>query len=124
MDVFNAIIEAFGSQKGDANYNPDVDFDGNGLINSIDWSIARQKYSSPADYAGAANAAGGVPVADKDDVFGFNYGLVNLVLDAFGSQKGDANYNAAADLNSDGLVNIVDFNLAKAQGNPAATDTR
>jgi hypothetical protein len=117
MDVFNAIISAFGSQKGDANYNPDADLNADGLVNAVDWSIAKQKYSSPSDYSAVSNAVAGVP--GVDDTFGYSYGLVNLVLDAFGTQKGDANYNAAADLNDDGLVNIVDFNLAKAQGNPA-----
>jgi hypothetical protein len=56
----------------------------------------------------AACAAGGCP-GDLDGDGFRNVSDFTLFAAAFGSQLGDANYDAAADLNGDGFVNATDF---------------
>lgn len=36
---YNAVIDAFGSSKGDENYNENVDFDGNDVVNILDYGV-------------------------------------------------------------------------------------
>ena len=45
MDDVDTFRDALGSQDGDANYNPDADFDGDGRITMNDYRILRNLYS-------------------------------------------------------------------------------
>ena len=62
-----------------------------------------------AKVAGDVNGDGVVTCAD-----------VTVVRAAFGSRRGQANYNAAADQNNDGLVSVIDLSLV-TQKLPAGT---
>lgn len=62
-----------------------------------------------AKVAGDVNGDGAVTCAD-----------VAVVRAAFGSRRGQANYNAAADQNNDGLVSVIDLSLV-TQKLPAGT---
>jgi hypothetical protein len=62
-----------------------------------------------AKVAGDVNGDGAVTCAD-----------VTLVRAAFGSRRGQANYNAAADQNNDGLVSVIDLSFV-TQKLPAGT---
>lgn len=52
----------------------------------------------PAHSDGDINGDGGVDVID-----------LLILVDAFGTQTGDANYDAACDLNHDGAVDVIDL---------------
>lgn len=58
------------------------------------------------------NGDGCVDEADED-----------ILREAFGSAKGDPNYNPACDFNGDGLVNSADFNLFRTHIGEGCTPT-
>jgi hypothetical protein len=64
---------------------------------------------SKARVAGDVNGDGVVTCAD-----------VTVLRAAFGSRRGQANYNAAADQNNDGIISVIDLSMV-TQKLPAGT---
>lgn len=57
---FSAFKQAYFSQVGDPNYDPDIDVEGNGVIAGSDFSVFKQNYMLPVAPSGLG-CAGAIP---------------------------------------------------------------
>ncbi len=97
---------AYGSNESDPRWNPHADIDGDGVVGAFDATFV-QAHVTIAMPLGADSAG---------------VGLVVLIEAAFGSKRGDENYDRGADLTGDGVVGTPDFvRASKLQPARAAT---
>ncbi|TVQ63410.1 MAG: hypothetical protein EA379_04010 [Phycisphaerales bacterium] len=89
MNDLQGLIGAYGAAKGDNNFNPAWDLNGDGLIDFNDLSAMLASFEAPV----AANTAT----------------QLDAMLQAFGSAKGDANYDEALDLTGSGSIGFADL---------------
>jgi hypothetical protein len=107
-----------------------ADVDGSGNVDISDWSVVRACFGQPVTYSYSAGKTCASADFNKDNTVDIvDWSLVssqfgqkckvtpNLLFDdfrkAFGSIKGDSNFDARFDSNSDGLIDIVDFSLLR-----------
>ena len=102
VNVFDmaAVGLAFGSKSGETKYNADADVNQDGVVNIFDMATVGLNFGKSA-YGEPYQA-----VVTSCSVTATDMAAVGR---AYGSRRGDANYNAAADVNSDGVVNDADL---------------
>ncbi len=110
---FGVFQQAFGYHTGEQGYNAAADYDGDGVVNLIDyqtfaWYLGNQNCDPPpwpapdalpARHAeGDANGDGAVDVTD-----------LLIVADSWGTSIGTNGYDVLADFNNDGQVDVSDL---------------
>ncbi len=96
---------SFFANEGDDNFNAKLDLNRDGVINTTDLGMFKEKMAS----------AGLVPPPPDDEAQAAP--TLDSIRDAFFTREGDDGFNAAADLNGDGIVNVRDlaaFKLAQS----------
>lgn len=93
---------AFYSKDGDDRYDARFDFNADGVINAGDLGMLREKLAMNGPVRDPQPPAAEPQPAPP---------TLQELRDAFYTRSGDDNFNAAADLNSDGVVNAQDLAL-------------
>lgn len=95
-----AIRAAWNTRAGEPGYDPTLDFDGDGRIGSADLALFLGGANRPAAPAPPeAQASADVPFSDQ----------VKTLLASWGARLGEKGYNAAYDLDGDGVINSSDL---------------
>lgn len=102
MQVLGELKESFFTKEGDEGFNARLDFNSDGVINAGDLGVLREKM---AGYAQTANPPA-EPEAEPEEV-----ATLQGIRDSFFTREGDEGFNAASDLNGDGVVNVQDLGL-------------
>lgn len=120
QSMISELKASFLTRAGEEGFNEKFDFNSDGIINAGDLGIFREKVGSMAQ-------PGAMPLVTPPDNEGTQVPVTStaqpnaepasseLTLDAlrsaFHSRDGDDRFNAAADLNGDGMVNVRDLGL-------------
>lgn len=113
MRMMTELKESFFTKEGDEGFNARVDFNSDGMINAGDLGVLREKMRG---YASAPPPpAQPEPAAEPDEV-----ATLQGIRDSFYTREGEDGFNAASDLNGDGVVNVQDLGLFRqSQANVA-----
>ena len=111
MQALGELKESFFTKEGDEGFNARVDFNSDGVINVQDLGVLREKMAS---YAQPVTPPA-EPEAEPDEV-----ATLQSIRDSFFTQEGEDGFDAASDLNGDGVVNFQDLGLFRSsQGDTA-----
>ncbi len=107
QDDHDEFMDALGSKEGDPNYDPAADLDGDGDVDLYDYYLFKKSYTQDAtDVNCDIDGDGQINQSDYDSF-----------QNALGSHPEDSNWNAAADLDDDGDVDLQDYYLFKKNYN-------
>lgn len=117
QQAMDGMRASFHSKAGDDNFNASFDFNSDGVINTGDLGLLREKLAGGAPIGGPQ-----VEPPPTDDPPAPP--TLAEIRGAFFTREGDENFNAAADLNGDGVVNAGDLGMFKqSMSTPVAPPT-
>ncbi|MFK7889116.1 MAG: hypothetical protein AB8G16_19835 [Gammaproteobacteria bacterium] len=113
MRILGELKESFFTQEGDEGFNARLDFNSDGVINAGDLGMLREKMAGSGPTIRPPPQP--EPVNEPEEV-----ATLESIRDAFYTREGEDGFNAASDLNGDGVVNVQDLGLFRqSQGNDA-----
>jgi hypothetical protein len=109
-DYLTVTGSRFGTFDGTPNYNAEADFNDDGIVNMIDYSVLSGQWGKTGpDLSADLNRD---QVVDNQDLSIFNAAWLGQRGTSY---NGTLNYNPEADFNHDGIVNMVDYSVLSGQ---------
>jgi len=99
--IMTELKASFMTKEGDEGFDAKLDFNRDGMINAGDLGMLRQKM--------ADNGMAPGPVADEPPAAA----TVDSIRNAFFTREGEDGFDAAADLNGDGVINVRDLGMLR-----------